>query len=128
MCAARRGVARARSRGTALSQPPHPPAPDAPAGPYVPPAPAGPVTPPAGAAPAAPTQVAFPGQVQLPPQPQFTPTPQQAAATRQGAFATGFPHYVSPPPSPVNRTGLYVGVLVCVLTLLFAVLGFVLVG
>jgi hypothetical protein len=94
----------------------------------VPPAPAAPAAPPAGAAPAAPTQVAFPGQVQLPPQPQFTPTPQQAAATRQGAFATGFPHYVSPPPSPVNRTGLYVGVLVCVLVLLFAVIGFVLVG
>ncbi len=137
MCAARRGVARARSRGTALSQPPHPPAPYAPAGAYVPPAPAGayvppapaaPVAPPAGPVPAAPTQVAFPGQVQLPPQPQFTPTPQQAAATRQGAFATGFPHYVSPPPSPVNRTGLYVGLLVCVLTLLFAVIGFVLVA
>ena len=128
MCAARRGVARARSRGTALSQPPRPPAPYAPPSAYVPPAPAAPVAPPAGPVPAAPTQVAFPGQVQLPPQPQFAPTPQQAAATRQGAFATGFPHYVSPPPSPVNRTGLYVGLLVCVLTLLFAVIGFVLVA
>jgi hypothetical protein len=86
--------------------------------------PAAPPVPP----PAAPTQVGFPGQVQLPPQPQFTPSPQQAAATRQGPPATGFPHYVSPPPSPPNRTSLYVGLLVCVLTLLFAVVGFVLVA
>jgi hypothetical protein len=35
---------------------------------------------------------------------------------------------VSPPPSPPNRTSLYVGLLVCVLTLLFAVVGFVLVA
>jgi hypothetical protein len=72
--------------------------------------------------------VAFPGQVQLPPQPQFAPSPQQAAATRQGPLASGFPHYVSPPPSPVNRTGLYVGILVCVLTILFAVIGFAIVA
>jgi hypothetical protein len=78
--------------------------------------------------PAAPTQVAFPGQVQLAPQPQFAPSPQQAGATRPGPLATGFPHYVSPPPSPVSRTGLYVGILVCVLTLVFAVVGFVLVA
>jgi hypothetical protein len=66
--------------------------------------------------------------VALPPQPQFAPSPQQAAATRQGPLATGFPHYVSPPPSPANHTTLYVGVLVCVLTLLFAVVGFVVVA
>jgi hypothetical protein len=78
--------------------------------------------------PAAATQVALPGQVHLPPQPQFAPSPQQAAATRQGPVATGFPHYVSPPPSPVNRTGLYVGILVCVLTILFAVIGFAIVA
>jgi hypothetical protein len=136
MSAARPEVRRARPRGTALSQPPHPPV--APAGPYAQPgsyAPAAQYVPvgvaPAGAPapqPAAPTQVAFPGQVQLPAQPQFAPTPQQAAQVQRGALASGFPRYVSPPPSPVNRTGLYVGILVCVLTLLFAVLGFVLVA
>ena len=140
MCAARLEVHRACSRGTALSQPSHPPV--APAGPYAQPGPYAPAAPyaaagfaPAGAPvaapappPAAPTQVAFPGQVQLPPQPQFTPTPQQAAQVQQGSLASGFPRYVPPPPSPVNRTGLYVGILVCVLTLLFAVVGFVLVG
>jgi hypothetical protein len=113
-----------------LSQPYPPPAPYAPAGPqgpYAPAGPQGPYAPPAAPAPAAPTQVVYPGQVQLPPQPQYAPTPQQAAV-RSGAPATGFPHYVSPPPSPVNRTGLYVGILVCVLTVLFAVLGFVIVG
>jgi hypothetical protein len=62
--------------------------------------------------------------VQLP-QPQFAPPPQQAQA---GPFATGFPNYVPPPPSPVNRTGLYVGILVVVLTILFAVIGFLLVS
>lgn len=136
MCAARSEVHRARPRGTALSQPPYSPV--APAGPYAQPGPHAPAAPyvPAGIAPAgapvsqpaAPTQVAFPGQVQLPPQPQFTPTPQQAAQSQRGALASGFPRYVPPPPSPVNRTGLYVGILVCVLTLLFAVIGFVLVG
>jgi hypothetical protein len=105
-----------------LSQPPFQSAPYAPAGPY---APVGPYAPPA---PAAPTQVAFPGQVQLPPQPQFAPSPQQVAATRQGPLASGFPRYVSPPPSPVNRTGLYVGIVVVVLTILFAVIGFALVA
>lgn len=121
MCAAREGSARARSRGTPLSQPYPPHAP------YAPAAPQAPYAPPAVPAPAAPTQVVYPGQVQLPPQPQYAPTPQQAAA-RHGAQATGFPHYVSPPPSPVNRTSLYVGVLVCVLTVLLAVLGFLIVG
>jgi hypothetical protein len=86
------------------------------------------VGPPAVPQPAAPTQVAFPGQVQLPPQPQFTPSPQQVAATRQGPSATGFPHYVSPPPSPADHTTLLVGIVVCVLTLLFAVVGFALVA
>jgi hypothetical protein len=134
MCAARLEVHRARPRGTALSQPSHPPV--APAGPYAQPGvpaqyvPAGlaPVGVPVGAPafqPAAPTQVAFPGQVQLPPQPQFAPPPHQV---QPGALASGFPRYVPPPPSPVNRTGLYVGILVCVLTLLFAVIGFIVVA
>jgi hypothetical protein len=35
---------------------------------------------------------------------------------------------VSPPPSPPDHTTRYVGILVCVLTLLFAVVGFVLVA
>lgn len=70
----------------------------------------------------------FPGQVQLAPQPQYAPTPQQAQQLQGGAFATGFPNYVSPPPSPPNRTGLLVGLLVLVLTILFAVIGFLLVS
>jgi hypothetical protein len=128
MCAARLEVHRARPRGTALSQPPHPSV--APAGPYAQSGLSAPAAQFATAGapapqPAAPTQVAFPGQVQLPPQPQFTPSPQQAP---RAALASGFPRYVPPPPSPVNRTGLYVGILVCVLTLLFAVIGFVLVA
>jgi len=41
-----------------------------------------------------------------------------------GLFAVGFPNYVSPPPSPRNRTGLIVGVLVVAVTVLLAVLGF----
>ncbi|WP_369252594.1 hypothetical protein [Geodermatophilus amargosae] len=114
-----------------MSQLPHPPV--APAGHHAQPGPHAPAAQLASVGapapqPAAPTQVVFPGQVQLPPQPQFTPTPQQAAQFRPGALASGFPRYVPPPPSPVNRTGLYVGILVCVLTLLFAVLGFVLVA
>jgi hypothetical protein len=67
----------------------------------------------------------FPGQVQLAPQPQYAPTPQQV---QPQAFASGFPNYVSPPPSPPNRTSLYVGLLVLVLTILFAVIGFLLVA
>lgn len=109
-------------RNTALSQPPYYPAPGAPAGAFVPP-PA--VPPPAVPAPAAPTQVAFPGQVQLAPQPQYAPAPQQVAPQQ---FATGFPNYVSPPPSPPNRTGLYVGLLVLLLTVLFAVVGFLIIA
>ena len=140
MCAARLEVHRACSRGTALSQPPHPPV--APAGPYAQPGPHAPAAPYAAAGfasagasvaaaappPAAPTQVAFPGQVQLPPRPQFPPTPQRAPRLPQGALATGFPDYRSPAPSPVNRTGLYVGILVCLLTIAFAVVGFLVVG
>ncbi|SDC93867.1 Wiskott-Aldrich syndrome protein [Geodermatophilus telluris] len=109
-----------------MSQPPYQPAPYAPPGPYAPlpsvpappaprPAAAGPAVPP----PAAPTQVGYPGQVQLPPQPRYAPP---------GALASGFPDYRSPAPSPVNRTGLYVGTLVCLLTILFAVVGFALVA
>jgi hypothetical protein len=94
-----------------LSQPPYQPV-------------AGPQGVSAARPPAAPTQVVFPGQVQLPPQPQYAPTPAQQ---QQAQFATGFPSYVSPPPSPKNRTGLIVGIIVCLLVAAFAVIGFILV-
>ena len=100
-----------------MSQPPYPPV----AGPQVgtvPPAPGAP-------APAAPTQVVFPGQVQLPPQPQYAPSPAQQ---QQQSFATGFPNYRSPAPSPKNRTGLIVGIIVCLVVIVLAVVGFILVG
>jgi hypothetical protein len=87
-----------------LSQPPYPPV----AGPQ---------------GPAAPTQVGFPGQFHLAPQPRFAAPPQEPPR-----FATGFPNYVSPPPSPKNQTGLIVGAAVCLAVLLFAVIGFVLVA
>ena len=103
-----------------MSQPPYNPVPGAPAG--------GPVAPPAAPAPAAPTQVVYPGQVQLAPQPQYAPTPQQAQQFQAGAFATGFPNYVSPPPSPPNRTGLYVGTVVVLLTVIFAIVGFLIIS
>jgi hypothetical protein len=45
-----------------------------------------------------------------------------------GPLATGFPDYVSPPPSPPNRTGLIVGTVVVVVTIVFAVVGFLLVA
>jgi hypothetical protein len=54
------------------------------------------------------------------PQPQYTSPPQQ--------LASGFPNYVSPPPSPPDRTSLVVGTVVVVVTLLFAVVGFVIVA
>jgi hypothetical protein len=63
--------------------------------------------------------------VQLAPQPQYTPTPQQSAPQQ---FATGFPNYVPPPPSPPNRTSLYVGLLVVLLTVIFAVVGFLIIS
>ncbi|WP_091114015.1 hypothetical protein [Geodermatophilus dictyosporus] len=112
-----------------MSQPPYQPAQYTPAGPYAPypPVPA-PAAAPAVPQPAAPTQVVHPGQVQLPPRPQYAPTPQQAARLPQGTLASGFPNYRSPAPSPVNRTGLYVGILVCLLTIAFAVVGFALVA
>lgn len=86
-----------------------------------------PVAPPGGVPqpPAAPTQIAFPGQVQFAPQPQYAPTPQQVAPQQ---YAVGFPNYVSPPPSPKNRTGLIVGTIVVVVTILFAVIGFLIVA
>jgi hypothetical protein len=93
-----------------LSQPSHPPVAGAP-GSDLP-------------LPAAPTQIGFPGQVQYA-QPQYAPTPQQQPAQQ---FASGFPNYVSPPPSPANTTSLVVGSVVVVLVLLFAVLGFVIVA
>jgi hypothetical protein len=95
-----------------LSQPPYRPAPSQPAGATPPPR-------------AAPTQIAYPGQVQLPPQPQYAA--QRHQATPQ-LFATGFPNYVSPPPSPRRLTGYVVGTAVVVVTVLFAVVGFLLVS
>ncbi|MGY1813623.1 hypothetical protein [Blastococcus sp. SYSU D00820] len=88
-----------------------------------------PPVPPAGGPqpPAAPTQVGFPGQVQLAPQPQYAPTPQQAAQ-QGGPLAVGFPNYRSPAPSPKNRTGLIVGTIVVLLTIAFAVIGFLIVS
>ncbi|MGY1605161.1 hypothetical protein [Geodermatophilus sp. SYSU D00815] len=97
-----------------MSQPPYPPA-AAPQGPGL--APPSPATPP----PAAPTQVGFPGQF-LAAQPQYAAPPQPAE------YATGFPNYVSPPPSPKNQTSAIVGAAVCLAVLLFAVIGFVLVA
>jgi hypothetical protein len=94
-----------------LSQPPYQP----PLGPQG----AGTPTPP----PAAPTQIVFPGQVQLAPQAQYAPAPHQ-----QQAFATGFPNYRPPAPSPKNRTGLIVGIVVMILLVVFAVVGFLLVS
>ena len=100
-----------------MSQPPYPPV----AGPQVgtvPPAPGAP-------APAAPTQVVFPGQVQLPPQPQYAPAPAQQ---QPQSFASGFPNYRSPAPSPKSQTSLIVGTIVCLVVIAFAVVGFILVG
>jgi hypothetical protein len=59
------------------------------------------------------------------PQPQYTPGPQQQ---QPAAVATGFPNYVSPPPSPRSRTGLIVGAVVTALVVIFAVVGFLLVS
>jgi hypothetical protein len=105
---------RACPRGNPLSQPPFPPPPATPGGGAQPPA--------------APTQIAFPGQVRLAPQPQFAPTPQQAQSLQQGPAAVGFPNYRSPAPSPKNLTSLIVGTIVVLLTIAFAVLGFLLVS
>ncbi|MGY1709286.1 hypothetical protein ACI8AC_07205 [Geodermatophilus sp. SYSU D00758] len=81
--------------------------------------PAAPVPPPA-----APTQIGFPGQVPLAPHPQYAP--QQLPAPQQ--YATGFPDYVSPRPSPPNHTSLIVGSVIVAVTLLFALVGFLLVA
>lgn len=97
-----------------MSQTPYRPAPQLPQ--------AGAVPRPPGAAP---TQIAYPGQVQLPPQPQYAAPPHQAGPQQ---FATGFPSYVSPPPSPRRTTGYIVGAVVVVVTILFAVVGFLLVS
>jgi hypothetical protein len=114
-----------------LSQPPYYPQPGPSGGAYAPPAPQPYAPPPpapaaAGVAPqpAAPTQIAYPGQVQLPPHPQYAPTPQQAQGLQGGPLATGFPNYRPPAPSPPNRTGLIVGIIVVLVTLIFAVVGF----
>jgi len=96
-----------------LSQPPFPPSPAVPGG---------------GQPPAAPTQIGFPGQVQLAPQPQYAPTPQQAQSLQGGALATGFPNYRPPKPSPPWLTGKIVGTIVVLLTIAFAVIGFLIVS
>lgn len=97
-----------------MSQPPFPPQPAAPSGGSQPPA--------------APTQIGFPGQVQLAPQPQYAPTPQQAQSLQGGPLASGFPNYRSPQPSPPWMTGKIVGAVVVVLTIAFAVIGFLIVS
>jgi hypothetical protein len=94
--------------------------------PYLPQPPVAPIG--GGAPPAAPTQVGFPGQLPQAPQPQFAPSPQQAAAAQGGPQAVGFPNYRSPAPSPPNRTGLIVGTAVVLATVVFAVVGFLIVG
>lgn len=91
------------------------------------PPPRGPGQPGPGQPAAAPTQVVFPGQVGRPQQ-QYVPTPEQAASQGGTARAVGFPGYRSPPPSPPNRTSAVVGTCVVVATVLFAVVGFVLVS
>ena len=78
--------------------------------------------------PAAPTQIGFPGQVQLAPQPQSAPTPQQAQNLQGGPLASGFPNYRSPQPSPPWLTGKIVGAIVVLLTIAFAVIGFLIVS
>lgn len=98
-----------------MSQPPYPPQ-----------SPAAPIA--GGRPPAAPTQVGFPGQLPQVAQPQFAPSPQQAAAAQGGPLAVGFPNYRSPAPSPPNRTGLIVGTIVVLATVVFAVVGFLIVG
>lgn len=97
-----------------MSQPPFPQQPAPPSGGNPPPA--------------APTQIGFPGQVRLAAQPQYAPTPQQARSLQGGPLAVGFPNYRSPAPSPKDRTSLIVGTIVVVLTIVFAVVGFVIVS
>ena len=117
-----------------MSQSPYYPNPGPQGGAYAAPAPQAvaplppqPGPPAAAPQPAAPTQIAYPGQVQLPPQPQYAPTPQQAQGL-QGAFATGFPNYRSPAPSPPRRTGMIVGTITVLVVIVFAVVGFWLVA
>ena len=88
-----------------MSQPPHPPQ-----------------SPPSAASrpPAAPTQVGFLNQA---PSSAFQPQVPQS-----GPLAVGFPNYRSPAPSPPNRTGLIVGTIVVLATVVFAVVGFLIVG
>jgi len=94
-----------------------------------PPFPQQPASPSAGnPPPAAPTQIGFPGQVQLAPQPQYAPTPQQAQSLQGGPLASGFPNYRSPQPSPPWLTGKIVGAIVVLLTIAFAVIGFLIVS
>jgi hypothetical protein len=67
----------------------------------------------------------YPGQVQLAPQPQYAPAPQQVQPQQ---FATGFPNYVPPPPSPPSRTSAIVGTIVVLVTVIFAVVGFLIIS
>ncbi|RBY83120.1 hypothetical protein [Blastococcus sp. TF02A-26] len=62
-----------------------------------------------------------------PPQPHV-PAPQQAQLPHGGPLAVGFPNYRSPAPSPPRRTGLVVGTVVVLVTVVFAVVGFLIVG
>ncbi|MGY1746457.1 hypothetical protein [Blastococcus sp. SYSU D00695] len=93
-----------------------------------PPYPQPPAVPGGGQPPAAPTQIGFPGQVQLAPQPQYAPTPAQAQSLQGGPLAVGFPNYRSPQPSPPWMTGKIVGAIVVLATVVFAVVGFILVS
>jgi hypothetical protein len=56
------------------------------------------------------------------------PVPHAAQLPPGGPPAVGFPHYRSPEPSPERRTGLLVGTLVVLVTVVFAVVGFLIVG
>ena len=88
-----------------MSHPPYPPQSPAPVG--------------AGRSPdAPPAQVGFLNQAPgaRPPVPQG------------GPLAVGFPNYRSPAPSPPNRTGLIVGTVVVLTTVVFAVVGFLIVA
>jgi hypothetical protein len=66
--------------------------------------------------------------VQLAPQPQYAPTLQQAQSLQGGPLATGFPNYRPPQPSPPWMTGKIVGAIVVLLTIAFAVIGFLIVS
>jgi len=78
--------------------------------------------------PAALTQSQFIDRRQRASQLPYASTPQQAQYVQRGPLAGGFADYDPPPPSPRNWTGILVGTLAVVLTMLFAILGFWLVA